>query len=271
MRTASASSPTSSIPSSSPTIACIVNARTRRPAQRLRRRPRGRLQLLVVELDPHRAQLFGQSRTALRRAVRDEADPVPVGTKPPNGVAPAGDRFARNVEDSVDVQQNCGHGRRVYSRDPFGRSPAGRGAAPLLAFERARRTARAEVRDSRRSGLRRRSPRRADRRPEAASRRPRWARSCGPWRRTSEASSGTASSPSRGSSNSSGGRSRSSGAGCRRSRRRPPAGAGWTTNRGVPGRSGSAATSTTEVRPYPFGPVRRLLLEKNGADLRHPS
>src|SRR6476660_2757872 len=32
MRTASASSPTSSIPSSSPTIACIVNARTRRPA-----------------------------------------------------------------------------------------------------------------------------------------------------------------------------------------------------------------------------------------------
>src|SRR6266849_10372003 len=32
MRTASASSPTSSIPSSSPTIACIVSARTRRPA-----------------------------------------------------------------------------------------------------------------------------------------------------------------------------------------------------------------------------------------------
>src|SRR5881398_1463975 len=33
MRTASASSPTSSMPSSSPTIACIVSARTRRPAR----------------------------------------------------------------------------------------------------------------------------------------------------------------------------------------------------------------------------------------------
>jgi hypothetical protein len=28
------------------------------------------------------------------------------------------------MEDTVDVKQNCGHGRRVYSRDPVGRSPA---------------------------------------------------------------------------------------------------------------------------------------------------
>jgi len=92
--------------------------------ERLGSRSRRRLQLLVVELDPHRTQLFGQGRSALRRVVRDEADPVPVGTKPPDGVAPAGDRFARDVEDSVDVKQNCSHGRRVYSCDPFGRSAA---------------------------------------------------------------------------------------------------------------------------------------------------
>src|SRR5262249_26999589 len=59
----------------------------------------------------------------------------------------SGDRRARNVQDAVDVQENGGHGQRVYSL---------RSRVPLLAARGSGRPARAEDLDARRGPVRRR-------------------------------------------------------------------------------------------------------------------
>ena len=94
--------------------------------------------------------------------VRDEAQPMAVFAQAPHGVGGAGDRLAGDVQDAVDVEENCRHDRsRVYSRHPQRRSPACRDRVAHVAFERAGRPARAEVGDARRGGLRRRGVERA--------------------------------------------------------------------------------------------------------------
>jgi hypothetical protein len=77
--------------------------------QRCRRR-RG-LQLVVVELEPHRAQLVEQRRARARGVVGDEPQPVPVGAQALDSVDRTGDRLAGDMEDAVDVEQNGGHAR----------------------------------------------------------------------------------------------------------------------------------------------------------------
>src|SRR5262249_25554539 len=76
------------------------------------------------------------------------------------------------MEDTVDVEQNRGHGRRVYSRDEIGRSAAERDRAPLFAVKRSGRAARPEIGDPGGGSLRRRSVHCLEREPEATCRRP---------------------------------------------------------------------------------------------------
>jgi hypothetical protein len=78
-------------------------------AQRARRRPWRRLELLVVQLNAHPTQRGRERRPRARGAVGDESQPVPVGAQPSHRLATAGDRLAGDVEDAVDVQENRSH------------------------------------------------------------------------------------------------------------------------------------------------------------------
>ena len=72
---------------------------------------RRRLQLVVLELEPHRAQLVDQRRARARRVVGDEPQPVPVRAQALDSLDRAGDGLAGDMEDAVDVEQNGGHAR----------------------------------------------------------------------------------------------------------------------------------------------------------------
>ena len=74
---------------------------------------RGRLQLVVLELDPEAAQVVGQRRARPRRRVRHEPQPVAVLAQPRDGLGRPPNRLARDVQDPVDVQEDRGHRGRV--------------------------------------------------------------------------------------------------------------------------------------------------------------
>src|SRR5262245_8995599 len=95
---------------------------------------------------------------------------MPVLAQPPHSLADSVDRAARDVEDTVDVQENGGHGARVYSRHALGLHPALGDRPALLPVEWSGRPARAEERNAGRSDLRRRGLVGAHVTPEAAGR-----------------------------------------------------------------------------------------------------
>ena len=221
-RTASAPSPTSSIPSRS----CDERVHRQREDALAAERPDGGagggLDLVSSSLDAVRLELLGELRLRPGRRVRHEPQPVAVRAQTAYRVGGAGDRFAGNVQNTVDVEQNRSHDRfRVYSgheerrRSASRRSSCGRRAraAPAASMRRSPRPGSRRCSTSRR---RRRSP---TRRSGASSRRP--GRCSARSRRTSAASCGTASSRPSGSSPRCARRSSSSGVASRRSRPRP--------------------------------------------------
>src|SRR4029453_4228372 len=88
------------------------------------------------------------------RVVGYETQPVPVLAKLPHGLRRTSDRNPGDLKNPVDVQQNGGHGRRVYSGDQDGGAPRFGDRAALLALARPRRPARSEERDAGGSDLR---------------------------------------------------------------------------------------------------------------------
>ena len=64
------------------------------PCEHARGDAAGRLQLVVVDREPERAQLLAELRARHDRRVRDEADPVAGRAQPPHRVDGAGDRLA---------------------------------------------------------------------------------------------------------------------------------------------------------------------------------
>ena len=80
------------------------------PGQLARRRAGRRLQLVVVELEAHLAQLLGEARTRPRRVVGDEAERVARAAELVDRLGSARDRLPRDVEHAVDVEQNARHG-----------------------------------------------------------------------------------------------------------------------------------------------------------------
>ena len=84
-------------------------------AELLRGGDRRRLQLVVLELEPHLAQLVGERGPRAGRVVGDEAQPMADGAKARDRLDRARDRLAGDMEDAVDVQQNGGHGARSLS------------------------------------------------------------------------------------------------------------------------------------------------------------
>src|SRR5438270_569321 len=78
--------------------------------------------LKYAELGSHVARLFDLLRPRLGGRVGDEPEAVTAVAQPLDRRRGPRDRRTRNVQDAVDVQENGGHGRRVYSlgsRVPF--------------------------------------------------------------------------------------------------------------------------------------------------------
>ena len=71
---------------------------------------RGRLQLEILQGEPHPAKLFGQAGSRPRRVVGDEPEQVARVAELCDGFGRPGNRLSRDVEHAVDVQQNAGHG-----------------------------------------------------------------------------------------------------------------------------------------------------------------
>ena len=74
-----------------------------------RRRPRRRLELVVVELEAERPQLLGERRARPGRVVRHEPERVALAAEPGNGLGGAGDGLAGDMEHAVDIEQDAGH------------------------------------------------------------------------------------------------------------------------------------------------------------------
>src|SRR5687767_8960710 len=104
----------------------------------------------------------------LRGVVRHEAQAVTVLTQLPDGLGATSDRLAGDMENSVDVEQNGRHRRRVYSGHPDSDDPRFGDRTALLAVERIGRPTCAEDRDARRGELRRRGFDGAHGNPEGA-------------------------------------------------------------------------------------------------------
>ncbi len=75
-----------------------------------RGRPGGGLQIGVVELEAHLAELLGEPTARACRVVGDEAQLVSRTAELGDRVGRSGDRLPRDVEDAVDVEQNARHG-----------------------------------------------------------------------------------------------------------------------------------------------------------------
>ena len=159
IRTASASSPTSSTPSRSPTSACMTSARTRRP------RSASTAASAVVCTSSTSSSIPIACRPAARSAFervvafvtkrsrwpasrsRRTASAAPGSGWPETCRTPStSSRIAAMAAESIRVTRSR-------------RAPAGRGRAAGVPLERARRPARAEVRDAGRRRLRRRGAR----------------------------------------------------------------------------------------------------------------
>ena len=87
------------------------------PGQQLARGERGRLDLVLPDRDSDRAELLRQARPRPRRVVRDEAQDMTIGPQALDAFGCAGNRRAGDVQDTVDVDENGRHRRRVYSGD----------------------------------------------------------------------------------------------------------------------------------------------------------
>jgi hypothetical protein len=81
-----------------------------------RRRNRGRLELVVLELDPEPSNRRREVDTRLRRVVREKADAVTRVSKLLDCVSRAVDRPAGDVQDPVYVEEN----RRPWPASLFG-------------------------------------------------------------------------------------------------------------------------------------------------------
>ena len=73
-----------------------------------------RLQLVAGDVDAEPPQLRDDRRARPDCHVRDEPKPVAALAQRRDRLRRAGDRFAGDVEHAVDVQENGGHGTRVY-------------------------------------------------------------------------------------------------------------------------------------------------------------
>ena len=138
--------------------------------------------VLALELESDAAELVGEPTPRARVVLfvtKRSRWPSSRSARTASGAPGIG--LPRDVQDTVDVQENRRHPHRVYSGARRGsRSPSSEIELALLALERPRRAARPEDRDPRRGGLRRRRlgdpvPRRRKRRlaPEGRACRPR--------------------------------------------------------------------------------------------------
>ena len=73
-----------------------------------------RLELVLGDVDAEPLQLRDDRRARPDCRVRDEPQPVAALAQRRDRVRRAGDGLAGDVEDAVDVQENGGHGTRVY-------------------------------------------------------------------------------------------------------------------------------------------------------------
>jgi len=80
------------------------------PGELADRRPRRRLQLVVVEREPHVAQLAGETGARPRRVVGDVTQRVTGSTELRDRVRRARNGLSGDVQNAVDVEQNARHG-----------------------------------------------------------------------------------------------------------------------------------------------------------------
>src|SRR5439155_15822293 len=80
------------------------------PLELASRRAWRRLQLRVLQLEAHLAELLGEPRAGAGRVVGDEPQRMTGSAKLGDRLDGAGDRLSGDVEDTVDVEQNGGHG-----------------------------------------------------------------------------------------------------------------------------------------------------------------
>src|SRR4029078_79596 len=95
---------------------------------------RGRLDLVLLELDAERTELVRQLRARPGRAVRDEAEGVRGRAERRHRLRRAGDRLTGDVQHPVDVEENARHGAGVYSCHALGLARPGRDRAAGLAL-----------------------------------------------------------------------------------------------------------------------------------------
>src|SRR5262249_53241774 len=110
-----------------------------------------------LEIDSEPLELEREIFPRPGRVVGDEANAMPGFAQVLDGLRGTRNGAPRDLEHAFDVQQNGGHGRRVYSRHALGERPPVRDRAPFLALERTGRPARAEDGIEGRGDLRRRS------------------------------------------------------------------------------------------------------------------
>ncbi len=229
--TASASSPTSSISSRSSMMADIVSASTRRPLSAWTAASAVVCSSKSSSSIPCSRRLSQSCPCECIVVFVTKRSRCPDSRSRADGPRRAVDRAAGDVQHALHVDQNRGHGARVYSRDPIRRHSALRDRAALLAVERAGRPARADARRAawRPSSTWRPRPRCPMRRSGGSSRRP--GPCCGRSRRTSAASGATGSSRSSGSSRRCGRRCSCPASAGRRPRPAPRASADWKGKR----------------------------------------
>ena len=74
-----------------------------------RRRPRCRLELVVLELEPERAQVLGEQRPRPGGVVGHETEGVTLLAEPRDSLDGSGNGLAGDMEHSVDIEQDAGH------------------------------------------------------------------------------------------------------------------------------------------------------------------